>query len=76
MESVFGIVIDGWIGQLEFLKRNAIKDDFSDNFPKFLVQLFQKTRRCTSGCCQKYHVQITELWSSTLLKKTFSLDLP
>ena len=32
MESVFGIVIGGWIGQLEFFKRNAIKDIFFDNF--------------------------------------------
>ena len=28
MESVFGIVIGVWIGQLEFFKRNAIKDVF------------------------------------------------
>ena len=34
VESVFGIVIGGWIGQLEFFKRNAIKDVFFDNFPK------------------------------------------
>ena len=34
VESVFGIVIGGWIGQLEFFKRNAIKDGFFDNFPK------------------------------------------
>ena len=27
-ESVFGIVIGGWIGQLEFFKRNVIKDIF------------------------------------------------
>ena len=26
VESVFGIVIGGWIGQLEFFKRNAIRD--------------------------------------------------
>ena len=26
MESVFGIVIIGWIGQLDFFKRDAIKD--------------------------------------------------
>ena len=32
VESVFGIVICGWIGQLEFFKRNAIKDIFVDNF--------------------------------------------
>ena len=34
VESVFGIVIGGWIGQPEFFKRNAIKDVFFDNFPK------------------------------------------
>ena len=28
MESVFGIVIGVWIGQLEFFKKNAIKDVF------------------------------------------------
>ena len=32
MESVFGIVICGWIGQLEFFKKNTIKDIFFDNF--------------------------------------------
>ena len=31
MESVFGIVIGGWIGQLKFFKRNAIKDLFLIN---------------------------------------------
>ena len=39
MESVFGIVIGGWIGQLEFFKKNATKDDFpklsSAVFPTF-----------------------------------------
>ena len=28
VELVFGIFIGGWIGQLEFIKRNAIKDIF------------------------------------------------
>ena len=32
VESVFGIVISGWIGQLDFLKWNAIKDGFFDDF--------------------------------------------
>ena len=34
MESVFGIVIGGWIEQLEFFERNAIKDVFFDDFSK------------------------------------------
>ena len=34
-ESVFGIVIIGWIGQLDFFKRDAIKDGvFLMIFPK------------------------------------------
>ena len=82
---------------------------FSDNFPKFSLQLYQNNlikssvmklsqlknlwwipilvatysicknrlvyRRCLSGYCEKY-VQITGLWSSILVKKTLSLDLP
>ena len=33
VQSVFGIVIGGWIGQLKFFKRNLTKDVF-DNFTK------------------------------------------
>ena len=28
VESVFGIAIGGWIGQLKFFKSNTIKDEF------------------------------------------------
>ena len=46
-ESVFGIVIGRWIGQLEFFKRNAIKDIFliisqnfhNINFPNVLSKM-------------------------------------
>ena len=33
--SVFGIVIGGWIGQLEFFKRNVTKDVFLIIFQDF-----------------------------------------
>ena len=37
VESVFGIFIGEWIGQLEFFKRNAFKDIFLlINFQNFL----------------------------------------
>ena len=35
VESVFGIVIGGWIEQLECFKKNASKDIFLKIFQKF-----------------------------------------
>ena len=44
MESVFGIVIGGWIEQLEFFERNAIKDVFFDDFSKLSqLQFFERS---------------------------------
>ena len=40
MESIFGIVIGGWIGQLEFFKRKATRNVFLNNFPKLSWQQF------------------------------------
>ena len=45
VESVFGIVISGWIGKLEFFKRNAIKDGvIFFYFPKFHNSDFSKVQ--------------------------------
>ena len=49
MESVFDIVVGGWIGQLKFFKRNAIKDAFliifqnfhNSNFSSVLSKMFE-----------------------------------
>ena len=52
MESVFGIVIGGWIEQLEFFERNAIKDVFflmifqnfhNSNFSNVLSKMCEET---------------------------------
>ena len=43
VESVFGIVISGWIGKLEFFKRNAIKDGvFFFIFQNFITAIFPR----------------------------------
>ena len=50
MESVFGIVVAGWIGQLKFFKRNAVKDVFliifqnfhNSNFSSVLSKMFEE----------------------------------
>ena len=49
VESVFDIVVGGWIGQLKFFKRNAIKDAFliifqnfhNSNFSSVLSKMFE-----------------------------------
>ena len=40
VESVFSIVICGWLGQLEFVKRNAIKGIFLIIFITSIFPLF------------------------------------
>ena len=42
VKSVFGIVIRGWIGQLEFFKRNATNEVFLIIFLNFHKQKFSQ----------------------------------
>ena len=56
MESVFGIVIGGWTGQLAFLKRNPIKDVSLIIFQNFNKSNFSNvlSKKCGENVLEEF----------------------